>query len=182
MKTDLNEKVTAPETVSLTLDGQELHVKGPKGEDSRSFANPKVQISITGRDLEFQVKAASKREKRLLSTFMAHVKNMLRGVVEPFEYELKICSGHFPMNVSTSGTKFTVKNFLGEKHPRNIVIPAGVKVKVSGTEVKITGASRELCGMVAARIEQMCRITNKDRRIFQDGIYIVKKPSRVMTI
>ena len=182
MKIDLNEKVSAPETVSLTLDGQELHVKGPKGEDSLSFANPKVQISITGRELEFQVKAASKREKRMLSTFMAHVKNMLRGVVDPFQYELKICSGHFPMNVSTSGSNFVVKNFLGEKHPRSIVIPNGVKVKVNGTEVIVSGASKELVGMAAARIEQMCRITNKDRRIFQDGIYIVKKPLRVMTI
>ncbi|MAG60636.1 50S ribosomal protein L6 [archaeon] len=180
MKTDLNEKVTAPETVSLTLEGSELFVKGPKGEDRRSFANPKVHLSVSGRDLEFQVKGASKREKRMLSTFIAHIKNMLRGVVDPFEYELKICSGHFPMNVSVSGSNFVVKNFLGEKHPRSVAIPSEVKVKINGTQVIVNSASRESAGMVAARIEQMCRITNRDRRIFQDGIYIVKKPSRIL--
>ncbi len=182
MKVDLNEKVTAPETVSLTLEGPVLCVKGPKGEDRRNFANPKVKLAINGRDLEFQVASATKREKRLISTFIAHAKNMVRGVVVPFEYELKICSGHVPMNVSASGTNVIVKNFLGEKHPRSVVIPAGVKVKIDGTKLIVSGASRELSGLVAARIEQMCRITNKDRRIFQDGIYIVKKPSRVMTV
>lgn len=180
MKVDLNEKLTAEETVSLTLDKGTLHVKGPKGEDSRSFADPKVKISLAGNDLTFEVKAATKREKRLLSTFVAHAKNMLRGVVDPFEYELKICSGHFPMNVAVSGDKVIVKNFLGEKHPRTIEIPKNVTVKINGTEVKIISVSREKAGMAATRIEQMCRITNRDRRIFQDGIYIVNKPSRVL--
>lgn len=178
MKVDLHEKLTAPETVSLTLDNGELYVKGPKGEDRRSFSNPKIQLSLSGRELEFKVPAATKREKRLLSSFLAHARNMLRGVVEPFEYELKICSGHFPMNVSVSGKTVVVKNFLGEKHPRVIDIPEGTTVKVNGTAVIITSSSRELAGMAAGRIEQMCRITNRDRRIFQDGIYIVKKPSR----
>jgi large subunit ribosomal protein L6 len=180
MKVDLNEKITAPETVSLTLEGNGLHVKGPKGENSRSFFNPKVKLSLSGRDLEIQVKSATKREKRMLSTFVAHIKNMLRGTVDPFEYKLKICSGHFPMNVSVAGTNMVVKNFLGEKHPRIVAIPQKVKVKVNGTEVSVISPSRELAGMVAGRIEQMCRITNRDRRIFQDGIYIVEKPSRVL--
>ena len=178
MRVVLNETLIAPETVSISLDSSVLFVKGTKGEDSRSFANPKVTLEITGRDLNFQVTAASKREKRMLSRFMAHARNMFRGVQEPFQYTLKICSGHFPMNVSVSGNSLIVKNFLGEKHPRKINFPSEVKVKVNGTEIEITSASRELAGMVAARIEQMCRITNKDRRIFQDGIYITEKPAR----
>jgi len=80
--------------------------------------------------------------------------------------------------VSVSGNNFVVKNFLGEKHPRIVGIDSSTKVKITGTEVSIISPSRELAGMMAGRIEQLCRITNRDRRIFQDGIYIVKKPSR----
>ena len=180
MKVDLQEKLIAAETVSLTLENGILHVKGPKGEVSRSFSNPKITLSLNGREVEFIVKSATKREKRLLSTFLAHAKNMLKGVVEPFEYELKICSGHFPMNVSVNVDQFVVKNFLGEKYPRVAEVPKGSNVKVNGTQVIVSSASKELAGMAAARIEQLCRITNRDRRIFQDGIYIVKKPVRVM--
>ena len=178
MKINLDERITVPETVSVNLNGNELSVKGPKGEDKRVFANPKVSIFIEGSEITLKVAAASKREKRLSSTFMAHIKNMLRGVQTPFEYKLKICSGHFPMNVSVSGNNFVVKNFLGEKHPRIVGIDSSTKVKITGTEVSIISPSRELAVMMAGRIEQLCRITNRDRRIFQDGIYIVKKPSR----
>ena len=180
MRTDLNERVTAAETISVNLDGSTLLVKGPKGEDTRNFAHPKVKLSVEGRDIVLKASAASKREKRMISTFLAHIHNMLRGVQDPFVYKLKICSGHFPMNVAVSGANFTVKNFLGEKHPRVVTIPSQAKVVVKGTEVVITSPSREVAGMMAARIEQMCRITNRDRRIFQDGIYIVEKPARLL--
>ncbi len=180
MKADLNERITTAETISVNFDGSTLLVKGPKGEDKRNFAHPKVALSVEGRDVVLKAKAASKREKRMVSTFIAHIRNMLRGVETPFEYKLKICSGHFPMNVAVSGENFVVKNFLGEKHPRIVAIPSEVKIKINGTEVLITSASREFAGMMAARIEQMCRITNRDRRIFQDGIYIVQKPARLL--
>ena len=89
MRVDLNEKITVPETVSVNFVGDELSMKGPKGEDKRSFVNPKINISVSGRDIVLDVKAASKREKRMISTFLAHIKNMIRGVQTPFEYKLK---------------------------------------------------------------------------------------------
>ena len=103
------------------------------------------------------------------------MKNMVKGVVEPFQYKVKICSGHFPMNVSMSGQELIVKNFLGEAVPRRIMMPEGTKVKVNGTEIDISSANKELAGQAASRIENLCRITNRDRRIFQDGLYITEK-------
>jgi len=176
MKEDIQREISVPEgvNVELAVDGT-LSVKGSQGEIKRGFHYPKIKLSVENNIIVLDVKSGSKREKRIVSTYAAHIKNMLKGVQEKFEYKLKICSGHFPMNVSVSGNKFIVKNFLGEKHPREIVFPAEVDVKVNGQEVEVKGCSKELVGQVSAKIEQMCRITNRDIRIFQDGIYITNK-------
>ena len=179
MKADVNSEIVIPEVVTVTVTGTVVNAKGPKGEDSRDYNYPGVSVKVEEGKIKLFCAKAGKREKRIVSTFMAHVKNMLRGVVDGFEYKLKICSGHFPMNVSVSKDSLIVKNFLGEKHPRKCDFVSGVKVNVKGTEVVVESVSRESAGLVAGRIEQLCRITDKDRRIFQDGIYITQKPQRI---
>lgn len=82
------------------------------------------------------------------------------------------------MNVSLNGNQFSVKNFLGEKVPRLLTIKEGVDVTVSDTEVTVESIDIEKAGQVAADIEQLTRVTNKDIRIFQDGLYITKKPKK----
>ena len=100
---------------------------------------------------------------------------MLDGLSEGFKYKLKICSGHFPMSVNVEGSKLKIKNFLGEKIPREATLLKGVKVEVKGNEISLEGSDIEKLGQTASNIEQSTRITNRDRRVFQDGIYIVEK-------
>ncbi len=121
----------------------------------------------------FISKNATKKQKTMMGTFRAHVRNMISGVLKLHYYKLKICSGHFPMNVAVKGNEFIVKNFLGEKVPRIIKIPESVSVKVDGDIVLIESPSKELAGQCATLIEQMTRITNRDRRIFMDGIWMI---------
>ncbi len=94
-----------------------LIVKGPKGEVTRDFAHPKVSIVVEGGKVVLNAVKGTRREKTVLLSFESHIKNMVAGVQEPHLYKLKICSGHFPMNVAVSGQELTVKNFLGEAVP-----------------------------------------------------------------
>ena len=82
------------------------------------------------------------------------------------------------MNVSINNEELIVKNFLGEKAPRILKIKPGVTAKVEGSDIIIESTNKELAGQAAADIEQLTRITNKDRRIFQDGIYITEKDGK----
>jgi large subunit ribosomal protein L6 len=104
---------------------------------------------------------------------------MARGVDEGFEYRLKAVFSHFPMSLKVDGNQFTINNLFGEKVPRVAALPwspAEVEVRVENkTDVVVKGADREKVGQTAANIERACKIKKRDRRVFQDGIYIVSK-------
>lgn len=178
MKEDIQEKVSFPEGVEVKVAEGIVHVKGRKGELSRRMVHPKIRLEVKGSELLFSAKKATKREKRMIGTFKAHVKNMMRGVCEEHVYKLKVCSGHFPMNVSVSGNEFVVKNFMGETIPRKIQLKPGVEVKVEGNDVTIKSINKELAGQTALVIEKLTKRPGFDNRIFQDGIYIYIKDGR----
>lgn len=178
MKGDLKSEIVLPPGVTAQLQGAILKVRGAKGEVVRNFIYPKISINVKNGKIILFSAHATKREKKILYTFDAHIKNMVEGVQNLHVYKLKICSGHFPMNVAVSGNNFVVKNFLGEAVPRKTPVLKNVDIKINGTEIVVSGVDREVAGQMAASIENLCRITNKDIRIFQDGCYIVQKAGK----
>ena len=178
MKLDIKEKIEIPKDVQIKLEENTIKIKGPKGDISREFLNPKIKISIQENQILISSKKATKREKKIIGTFKAHLKNMLKGVVDSFVYKLKICSSHFPMTASVKDKEFSVQNFLGENVPRTLKLSDKVNVKVEGNDITVESPDKELAGQTAALIEQLCKITNRDRRIFQDGIYITSKAGK----
>jgi len=169
------EIIEIPEKVEVQVEDSILKVKGEKGEIEKNFLNPKVKIKKENNVISLSAEAFSRKEKSILNTFKSHIKNMLKGVNEPYIYKIKICSSHFPITVAVEGDKVTIKNFLGEKIPREANILQGAKVEVKGDIITISSVSVEASGQTAANIEQATRITNKDRRVFQDGCYIFEK-------
>lgn len=176
----MQEELELPEEVSVTFEGMNVTVRGPKGEVTRRLFSKQVEMKAESDKVVFTARKATKREKRLIGTFRAHIRNLARGVTEGHVYRLKICSGHFPMNVSVKGNEFIVKNFMGEKVPRVLKLTEGADVKVDGTEVRVVGPSKEIAGQTAATIEQLCRRPGFDSRIFQDGIFLVEKDGKII--
>ncbi|MFP4656235.1 MAG: 50S ribosomal protein L6 [Candidatus Woesearchaeota archaeon] len=177
MMNDIDYKVVLPASVKAEIDGDLIRFTGPQGTVEKRL--PTQRIDITLSDTENAVNLASKNptqmEKKLINTYRAHIRHMVVGVVEGHTYKLKVCSGHFPMKVSLNDGVLEVKNFLGENRPRTLKIKEGADVKIDGDDIAINSPSKELSGQVAADIEQVTRVTNKDRRVFQDGIYITEK-------
>lgn len=180
MRINIEEKIPIPEGVEVKVENGILVAKGPKGENKRRFNHSKIKIGVEGKEVIITSVKATRREKTMLFTYIAHIKNLIKGVSEGFTYKLKICAGHFPMNVSIANSILSVKNFLGEKVPRTIKINHEIKVKIEGSLITIEGIDKELVGQTAAGIEQLTRITNRDLRIFQDGIYITEKAGKEM--
>lgn len=178
MKADIQDMVELPEGTQASYENGTLVVQGKKGEVQRKLLHPHISISVKDGKIVFDAKQGTQREKRHLYTLRAHARNMIRGANEAHVYKLKVCSGHFPMNVSISSDTLTVKNFLGEAVPRVLKLKQGVDVKLDGDIITVTSPDKELAGQVAADIEQLTRITNRDRRIFQDGLYMIVKDGR----
>lgn len=178
MKTVIEEVFELPHGVSASIENGVVRVKGAKGEVLRKMFAPGVSIKVDGQKVVFRSAKATRREKKMLYTFLAHLRNMVRGVQQPWVYKLKICSGHFPMTVTVAGNKFSIKNFLGEKVPRECIIPQGAEVKVAGQEITVSSVDRELAGRTAGLLEMLTFKPGKDQRTFQDGIYITEKPGR----
>ena len=103
---------------------------------------------------------------------------MIKGLDEGFQYKLQVASVHFPMSVKVENDELVVSNFLGEKKDRRIKLVKGVDVKVDKDIIEIQSIDIEKAGQCAANIEKGTKVRNKDRRIFQDGIFIVEKPGR----
>ncbi|MFO8016405.1 MAG: 50S ribosomal protein L6 [Candidatus Woesearchaeota archaeon] len=173
-----DETVEIPEGVEISIEGPAVSTKGSKGELKRVFRHPKIRIERKDNKISLSASNATKREKKVMGTFRAHINNMIKGVSEGHSYKLKICSGHFPMNVSMEKGQFTVKNFLGEKLPRTMSVGDDVEVKIDGSEVVVESINKEAAGQTAANIEKLTSIKGRDKRIFQDGIYITEKDGK----
>ena len=176
----LSIEIKLDEKISAQLDRSMLTLKGPKGEVKRDFPDKRVAISHKEDTIILKAPKLSKTNKKIVNSYAAHIKNMANGVLESYKYTLKICSGHFPMNVSVSSGQFIVKNFLGEKVPRTLKLKAGAQVKVEGEVIVVEGPDKEIAGQVSADIELLTRRTKYDTRIFQDGIWITSKCGKEM--
>ncbi len=169
--------VTIPEEVTATLseDGV-VTISGPKGSLNRQFVNASVDILQEGGSLLVRTDIPRRKIKALAGTWNAHLNNMVKGVTEGFTYNLKAFYSHFPMTLEVKGNKFVVNNYFGERVPRNADILSGVEVKVNNkVEVVVTGIDKEAVGQTSANIERCAVVKNRDRRIFQDGIYLLSK-------
>ncbi len=178
MTTEITREIALAQGVTARVEHGELVVKGSKGEVRRSFTHPKVKIHIQDEKIILTSDRNTRRERTILGSFESHIKNIVQGVQELHIYKLKVCSGHFPMSVVVTGKEFVIKNFLGETVPRKVTLPQNVEVKVAGADITVSSPDVEAAGLAASKIERLCRITNRDLRIFQDGCYIVEKPGR----
>lgn len=175
MKKALLRKVKIPEGVSVSINGEDVNIKGPEGEVSRKFNLGKVNISVKEKEIVLENGKATKNEKKVMNTVYSHIKNMVKGVQTQFEYRLKICFGHFPFTVKQEGKKIMIKNFLGEKVDRILGVPDGVDVEIKKEIITVKSPNKELAGQASANFETATRIRGRDKRTFQDGIYIIEK-------
>ncbi|MCR4284898.1 MAG: 50S ribosomal protein L6 [archaeon] len=178
MKKILERIIEIPEGIEITVKDKTFVVKGKGKEISKSFDMGKITVSIKDKKVNISAKKFTRRESKMVGTIWAHLKNMIKGIEEDFVYKLEICNVHFPMNVKVDGDKVIIKSFLGETTQRVSRIMPNSKIDIKGNEITISSPDIEAAGQTAANLEKATKLVGKDRRIFQDGIYITEKCGR----
>ncbi|MFC7056873.1 50S ribosomal protein L6 [Halovenus salina] len=171
-------RLEIPTEVSAEMDHLELTVEGPNGSVTRRLWYPDVSVSVDGDEVVIESEAEDAKTMSTLGTFESHIENMFHGVTEGWEYEMEVFYSHFPMQVDIENGAVVIENFLGERAPRRAPIHGNTDVEVDGEEITLSGPDIEAVGQTAADIEQLTRVTDKDVRVFQDGVYITAKPTR----
>ena len=177
MKKDISLQLEIPEDVEISLNGGIKVKKGDK-ELSEKFNLGKLKLRQEDKKLFIKTKKGTKREKKLAGTIKGKIQNMITGVTKGFTYKLQIASSHFPMKVEVDKDKrvVLVKNFLGERIPRKAKILPNVEVTIEGDVIMVFSINKEAAGQTMANIEATTKAGARDKRIFQDGIYLIEKP------
>ena len=180
MKKAYEVRVEITDGVTCKVAGNKVHFSKGGVQTDRTIDIPGAEMEVSGNEFIISSKKSNKKDISKIRSQLAHVKNILLGLNERFVYELEVCNVHFPMTVKIDGSRLVINNFLGEKVPRSANILPGVEIKIDGSKIKLMSADIEKAGQTAANIEKASRVRNKDRRIFQDGIFITKKPEVVL--
>jgi large subunit ribosomal protein L6 len=169
------QRIEIPSECQISLEEKTVTVNGPKGSLERSFPEPQTKIKIEGNEVIATTHINRKRSRALVGTVVAHIRNMFVGVQHGYEYEMKIVYSHFPITVEIKDESVIIKNFIGERGVRKARLIGDVQVRTTEDEVFISGIDIEHVSQSAANIQQACKIRDKDRRIFLDGIYVIRK-------
>lgn len=169
-------EIEIPEGLDVTFGENRLDVKGAKGGISKVLKHPRVKIKVEDRKIVLKSDFENKKVKAVMGTWDAIIKNMFLGVAKGWRGELKLVYSHFPVKLKLEEDKLLIENFMGERSPRSVAIPEDLKVEIDKNVIYVSGADKEVVGQFCGLIEQTTRIKGYDRRIFQDGIYITRKP------
>lgn len=140
--------VAIPAGVEVKLNGQEVTVKGSKGELTRVL-NSAVVIAQEENNLTFGPKEGVANAWAQAGTARALVNNMVMGVTEGFTKKLTLKGVGYRAAMKGNSVALT----LGFSHPVEHALPEGIKAECpSQTEIIITGCDKQVVGQVAADI------------------------------
>src|SRR5881628_745519 len=149
----VEERVKIPDGVKVALEGESVRVSSGNTVLVRKLSYPRVSLAVAGQELRIRCELPKRKEKAIVGTYAAHVRNMIEGVSRGWQYRMKIVYSHFPMKASVRGKEFVLENFLGERHPRRTSIRGeGTVVKIEGDAVLVVGPDLEGVAQTAANI------------------------------
>ncbi len=138
--------ISIPTGVDVTIDGQNVKVKGPKGTME---LNLHPSVALVMEDNTLQIQEPSKQSVAMAGTMRALLNNLVIGVTDGFEKKLKLVGVGYRAAAQGNVLNLT----LGFSHPVNYDIPEGIKAETpSQTEIIITGTDKQKVGQVASEI------------------------------
>ena len=143
--------IAVPAGVTVTLDGQTVTVKGPKGQLAWTVAD-EVEVTQDGSQLNLATREDSQRARGMWGLTRTLIGNMVEGVTKGYEQTLELVGVGY--RAAMKGQALSMQ--LGFSHDVDIPPPAGVSFATpKQTEIRISGIDKQLVGETAARIRRI---------------------------
>lgn len=167
--------IEIPNGVSVSLDGNAVTVKGPKGTLTRRI-HQEMKVTVDGNVLTVERPSDDKTHRSLHGTTRSIIKNMIDGVSEGFSKSLELVGVGY--RASKSGNKLVLN--VGYSHPVEFVQKDGIEFEVPATnKIIVRGIDKELVGEVAANIRAVRKPEPyKGKGIKYEGERILRKEGK----
>jgi large subunit ribosomal protein L6 len=143
--------IVIPSGVTVTLDGQTVTVKGPKGQLAWTVSD-EIEIKQEGAELLLTPRNDTQRARGMWGLSRTLVGNMVEGVTKGYEEVLELVGVGY--RAAMKGQALSMQ--LGFSHDVDIPAPDGITFAVpKQTEVRIAGIDKQLVGEIAARIRRI---------------------------
>lgn len=143
--------VVVPSSVTATVNGQDVTVKGPKGELSLTVAAP-IAVSLEENEIVVKRPDDNRKNRSLHGLSRSLINNMIIGVTEGYNIKMEIFGVGYRVAKKGKDLEFS----LGYSHPVLIEAPEGITFDVDGTtKLSISGIDKQKVGQVAAVIRRL---------------------------
>ncbi|WP_036498215.1 MULTISPECIES: 50S ribosomal protein L6 [Nocardia] len=141
--------ISIPAGVEVTIDGQQVSVKGPKGTLSHTVAEPITVTKAENGELEVGRPDDERRNRSLHGLSRTLINNMIVGVTQGYEKKMEIFGVGYRVQQKGSNLEFA----LGYSHPVPIEAPEGITFQVEApTKFSVSGIDKQKVGQIAAVI------------------------------
>jgi large subunit ribosomal protein L6 len=146
-----NRKLSIPAGVTVEVNGNEVTVKGSKGELKTTVSNL-IEVKVSGETVETIQKQESKEANIMQGTTNSNIQGMIEGLDKGFSKGLEAVGVGYRFAVS--GNKITVS--AGYSHPVIVEVPSDLKAElVSATEITISGIDKQKVAEFAANVRKI---------------------------
>lgn len=143
--------VAVPSGVTVSIEGNTLKVKGPRGELTRTF-HPDMKLSVDNGTVSVARPSDESNHKALHGLSRSLIANMVEGVTNGYKKNLEIVGVGYKAETRPYGLQLA----LGFSHPVEYRAPQGIKLSApQPTQIVIEGANKEIVGQVAAELRSL---------------------------
>lgn len=139
--------IMIPEGVTVTIDGNRLRLKGPKGENEEVM-HPALRPEMRERELIIVPQKQTKKTSALWGLWRALVANAVLGVSQGFEKKLEMEGVGYRVSQEREDLVMQV----GFSHPVRFSAPSGIRFFVEKNVITVSGVRKDLVGEITARI------------------------------
>ncbi|MBU3964380.1 50S ribosomal protein L6 [Patescibacteria group bacterium] len=142
--------IKIPDKVEVNIDGNNITIKGPKGE-LKVQIRPEIEASVQDGQISFNIREQGKNASAFWGLTRALVANAVKGVIEGYNKKLEIQGVGYRARVEGDGLILE----MGFSHPINLKTPEGIDFAVEKNIIIVSGIDKQLVGETAAKIRRV---------------------------